>query len=118
MHLLPKRAALREDAARLLDELGVSAGEVAAFLHSVGPGDPRWSTGEYSVSRYLHAVVGADPRVKSAKVTKRFLVLRTNARWWSAIRVHLPPAVREFTESADCSRPNSRGYSPLEDNQA
>ena len=118
MSLLSERAALREDAARLLDELGISAGEVAASLHSVGPRDPRWIMGEFSVSRYLHAVVGADRRVKSARVTKGWLVLKTNTRWWSAMWVRLPPAVREFTDSTNRSHPNPPCDLPLEDNRA
>ena len=36
MRLLAERAALREDAARLLDELGGTASEVAVSLHSMG----------------------------------------------------------------------------------
>ena len=117
MRLLSERAALREEAARLLDELGASAGEIAASLHSMRPQDSRWGGGEFSVSRYVHAVVGADCRVKSARVTKRWLVLKTDARWWSTIRVQLPPAVREFTETTNRSRPDASRDLPLEDNR-
>jgi hypothetical protein len=50
MRAMAERAVLREDATRLLDELGRSASEVAASLYSVGVkarpssvGDPpRW----------------------------------------------------------------------------
>lgn len=117
MGLLSERAALREDAARLLDELGVSPGEVAASVHSMRPQGPRCRAGEFSVSRYVHAVVGADCRVKSARVTKRWLVLKTDAHWWSTIWVQLPPAVREFTESTNRSRADAPRDLPLEDNR-
>lgn len=117
MRLLSERAALREDVARLLDELGASAGEIAASLHSMRPRDSRWGKGEFSVSRYVHAVVGADSRVKSARVTKRWLVLKTDSRWLSTIWVQLPPAVREFTEATNRSRPDVGRDLPLEENR-
>lgn len=117
MRLLSERAALREDAARLLDELGVSSGQVAASLHSMGPRDRRWIMGDFSIASYLHAVVGADCRVKSARVTKRWLVLKTNTRWSSAIWVRLPPGVREFAVSANRSRTDAPCSPPLEGNR-
>jgi hypothetical protein len=106
MRLLAERAALRENAARLLDELGGTASEVAMSLRSmglrVGPSD----RGDSPAARYLHAVVGPDTQVKRIRVTKRWLVLKTHRRWCSTIRLRLPHPVREFTISILGTRPN------------
>src|ERR1700758_813356 len=85
--LLAERAALREDAARLLDELGGTAGDVAVSLHFGGVRTRASSADACSVARYLHAVMGADTRVARIRVTKRWLAVRTNRRWWSTVWV-------------------------------
>ncbi len=76
MGLLAERTALREDAARLLDELGGTVSEVAVSLGSMGiqvrPSGPSGSP----AARYLHAVIGADNRVRQIKVNTRWLVLK------------------------------------------
>ena len=104
MRLLAERAALREDAAGLLDELGGTASEVAVSLHSMGIRVWLSSAGDSPAARYLHAVVGADNQVKGVKVTKRSLVLKTHRRWRSTIRLRLPDPVREFTILVDAAR--------------
>ena len=104
MRLFAERAALREDAARLLDELGGTASEVAVSLHSMGVRVWPSSGGDSPAGRYLHAVLGADTRVKRVKVTKRWLVLKTHRRWRSTIRLRLPQPVREFTILVDAAR--------------
>jgi hypothetical protein len=106
MRLFAERAALREDAARLIDELGGTASEVAVTLHSMGVRPS--SGGDSQAARYLHAVLGADTQVKRVRVTKRWLVLTTHRRWRSRICLHLPRPVREFTLSVDRARPNRR----------
>ena len=108
MRLFAERAALREDTARLLDELGGTASEVAATLHSMGVRVQPSSGGDSPAATYLHAVLGADTQVKRVRVTKRRLVLKTHRRWRSRIWLRLPQPVREFTLSVDRARPNRR----------
>ena len=105
---LTERAALREDAATLLGELGDTVSEVATSLGSLGVQVLPSSAGDSPAARYLHAVVGADDRVKRVTVTRRWLVLKTRRRWWSTIWLRLPHPVREFTISVDAARPNRR----------
>jgi hypothetical protein len=104
MRLLAERAALREDAARLLDELGGTVSEVAVTLASAGVGVWLSSGADCPAARYLHAVVGADTRVTRIRVTKRWLVLKTHQRWGSTIWLRLPDPVREFTISVNRAR--------------
>ena len=118
MRVRAERAALREDAARLLDELGGTASDVAVSLYFVGVPARASNADACSVARYLHAVVGADTRVKRLRVTQRRLVLKTQRRWWSGVSVRLPHAVREFTVSVDRIRPDQPAEVPFEDNQA
>jgi hypothetical protein len=97
MGLLAERAALREDAARLLDELGGTVSEVAVSLASMGiqvqPSDPNDSP----AARYLHAVIGADNRVRQIKVNTRWLILKTHRRWTPAIWMPIPDPVIRLT---------------------
>ncbi len=104
MRLLEERAALREDAARLLDELGGTSCDVAVSLHSMGVRVWPSSGGDSPAARYLQAVLGADTQVKGVKVTKRWLVVKTHRRWRSTIRLRLPQPLREFTILADAAR--------------
>jgi hypothetical protein len=108
MRLFVERAGLREDAARLLDELGGTASEVAVTLHSMGVRVRPSSGADSPTARYLHAVLGADTQVKRVTVTNRWLVLKTHRRWRSRILLRLPQPVREFTLSVDRARPNRR----------
>jgi hypothetical protein len=118
MRVLAERAALREDAARLLDELGGTAGDVAVSLYLVGVGARASNADACSLARYLHAVVGGDTRVKRVRVTKRWLALKTQRRWWSTVWVRLPHPVREFSVRVDRTRPDEPTQVPFEDNQA
>jgi hypothetical protein len=98
MRLLAERSALREDAARLLDELGGTVGEVALSLFSMGIRTEQHScAGDSPVGRYLNAIVRADSRVIRIRITKRWLGLTTHRRWGSTIWVRLPRPVSEFT---------------------
>jgi hypothetical protein len=118
MRATAERAVLREDAMRLLDELGGTALEVAASLYSFGVKAPSSSAGDYPVARYLHAVVGADSRVRRIKVTRGWLALETYRRRRATIWLRLPDPVREFTVMVDRSRPREASEIPYEGNQA
>jgi hypothetical protein len=97
MGLLAERAALREDAARLLDELGSTVHEVEASLGSMGIQVPPSNPQESPAAPYLHAVIGADNRVRQIKVNRRWLVLKTQRRWTPAIWMPLPDPVIHLT---------------------
>jgi hypothetical protein len=105
MRLLLERAALREHAASLLEELGGTASEVAATLCSMGLHDGTSSASHSAVARYLHAIMGSDNRVKRAHVRNNWLVITTTRRWRPGIWLRLPRPVREFMASADASSP-------------
>jgi hypothetical protein len=118
MRLLAERAALREDAARLLGELGGTASEVAVSLGSMGVRVKPSTAGDSPTARYLNAVVGADTQVKRVTVTKRWLVLKTHRRWGSTIWLRLPDPVRELAVSVDGHRSDRTTQVPHEENQA
>jgi hypothetical protein len=105
MGLLAERAALREDAARLLDELGGTVSEVAVFLGSMGIHVPPSNPNDSPAARYLHAVIGADDRVRQIKVNTRWLIIKTHRRWTPAIWMPIPDPVIRFT----VNRPGSGG---------
>ena len=107
MRLLAKRAALSEDAATLLAELGASAAEVAASLRSVGIGSvAARSVSDCPFSRFIHAVVASDPRVEGIRLTNRWLVLETRLPYGSRIWVRLPRPVRDYVWSAQGAWPD------------
>jgi hypothetical protein len=118
MRAMAERTVLREDATRLLDELGGTAIEVAASLYSLGVKARPLSAGDPPVTRYLHAVVGADSRVRRIKVTEGWLALETHRRRRSTIWLRLPDPVREFTIMVDRVRPAEGSEIPYEGNQA
>jgi hypothetical protein len=118
MRLLAERAALREDAARLLGELGGTASEVAVSLCALGVPVRASSSGDSPAARYLNAVVGADTLVKCVRITKRWMVIKTQRRLWPTIWLRLPHPVREFTLSIEGVRPNETTEVPYEGNQA
>lgn len=118
MRVRAERAVLREDATRLLDELGGTAIEVAASLYSLGVKARPAIAGDTPVARYLHAVVGADSRVRRIKVTRGWLALETHRRRRATIWLPLPDPVREFTIMVDRGRPREASESPYEGNQA
>jgi hypothetical protein len=108
MGVMAERAAIREDAATLLAELGDTVSEVAVSFGSLGLQARTSGGGESPAARYLHAVVGADNRVKRVKVTPCALVLQTRRRWWPTIWVPLPDPVKRFDELVDRARTNER----------
>jgi hypothetical protein len=118
MRVLEERAALRADAATLLYELGDTVSEVAVSLGSLGVQVRPLGVDDSLAARYLHAVIGADNRVKRVKVTKCSLVLQTHRRWWPTICLPLPDPVRRFTASVDKARTNEATEIPLGRNGA
>jgi hypothetical protein len=116
MRATAERAVLRKDATRLLDELGETASEVAASLYSFGVKARPSSAGDHPVARYLHAVVGADSRVRRMKVTRGWLALETHRRRRATIWLRLPDPVRELTIMVDRARTTFE--IPYEGNQA
>ena len=99
MRVLAGRAVLREDVARLLDELGGTPSEVAASLsYYMGTGFCRpYRRQDDPLARYLHAVIGADTRVREVRVLKRWVALSTRPGWGAVIWLRLPAPVRRFS---------------------
>jgi hypothetical protein len=95
MRFLAERSALREDAARLLDDLGSTPYEVAVSLHYYIGRGPSGDEDD-PLARYVHAVVGADTRVSRVRVTKRWVALSTRRSWGAMVWLRLPHSVREF----------------------
>jgi hypothetical protein len=118
MRAMAERAVLREDATRLLDELGGTASEVAGSLYSLGLNARPSTAGDPPVARYLHAVVGADSRVRRITVTRGWLALETHRRRRATIWLRLPHPVREFTIMVERNRPREASELPYEGNQA
>lgn len=118
MRVLTQRAKLREDVETLLAELGGTAWEVAGSLRSMGVRVGISTPDDSPAARYLHAVLGADYRVKQVRVTKRSVVLRTHRRWRSTMRLRLPSPVRVYSGLV-CKPTTGEGAdAPFEGNQA
>jgi hypothetical protein len=113
-----EREVLREDAARLLDELGGRASAVAASIFPPEVKGQRSTLGDAALATYLHVVMTADSRVRGIKITRRWLVLETNRRLRATIWVRLPHPVREFGAMVDRARPRVPSEIPYEGNQA
>jgi hypothetical protein len=115
MRVLAERAALREDAACLLGELGGTAREVAVSLCVFGLPGLVSRSGEPSVSSYIYVVVSADTRVKRVRLSSRWLVLKPYQRWSPSIWLRLPRPVREFIASAGREGPGRPARAPSHD---
>ena len=113
MSVRAERAALREDAAMLLAEMGGTPSEVAVFLTSMGV-PPGSGADDSAAVRYLQAVMGSDSRITQVKVTTRRLMLTTEWRWRSTVRLGLPDAVREFVASVGPPSPDRAREVPSE----
>jgi hypothetical protein len=118
VRLLTKRAALREDAAALLGELGGTAAEVAVSLTAVGVRVWPANIDDSPLARYLYAVMGPDPRVKRVRVTTRWLALKTHRSWSSTMWLRLPHPVREFVAAVAPTPDDDEREVPSEGNQA
>jgi hypothetical protein len=115
MRVLAERAALREDAACLLGELGGTAREVALSLCAFGLRGTVSGSGEPSVASYIYVVVSADTRVKRVRLSSGWLVLKQH-QWWSpSIWLRLPRPIREFIASASGEGPRRPARAPSHD---
>jgi hypothetical protein len=115
MRVLVERAALREDAASLLGELGGTAREVALSLCTSGPRGVASSSGRPSVASYVCVVMNADARVKRVRLTRGWLVLKPQ-QWWSpSVRLRLPRPIREFIASERGEGPGQPARAPSHD---
>jgi hypothetical protein len=115
MRVLDERAALREDAASLLGELGGTAREVALSLCASGPRDLASSSGGPGVASYISVVMSADARVKRVRLTQGWLVLKPHPWWSPSIRLRLPRPIREFITSAPREGPGRAARAPSHD---
>ncbi len=70
MRVQPERAALRDDAACLLGELGGTAREVALSLYAFGLPGRASSPGRSIIASYIYVVVSADTRVKRVRLSQ------------------------------------------------
>ena len=96
---------IKKRAGALLDGLGRSPDEVAAYLHHAGvQGVPR-SNSSCAVALYAAALLRADPRIRSVDVGPCTLVLtltrEDGARPGGRLVVQLPKAVRGFVAGFD-----------------
>ena len=89
------------DVGRLLWSLGASRSSVAASLEMVGVRAASRDPFGSPVDRYLHAVVGADPNVKSVRIEAGVVVVRLQGWWRSVVTVPLPTVVQEFASAFD-----------------
>jgi hypothetical protein len=98
-----ERAVMKHDVSVLLDRLGSTPEDVAESLRRAGVrGDP-FLVARCPVARYLHAVVGGEPRVGKIKVGLYKAVIN-GPTWWWPITVALPAPVRLFVLGFDRGR--------------
>ncbi len=91
-----ERAPLRAETTRVLQDLGMTAGAVAAELESAGvKGTPGSGTG-CAVARYLHAIMASDPRVGPITVSKEEVTIRGRHWWTPPMVVPVPAPVGSF----------------------
>ena len=115
MRVLAERAALREDAASLLGELGGTAREVALSLCELGLRGTVSESGEPSLESYIYVVVSADARIKRVRLTHGWLVLKPQ-QWWSpSVWLRLPRPIRELIASAGDDGPGRPARAPSHD---
>jgi hypothetical protein len=112
---LAGRAALREDAACLLGELGRAAPEVALSVGASGLPGTVPGPGEPSVARYIYVVVSAGTRATGVRLTHRWLVLKPPPWWSPSIWPRLPRRLREVMASAGGDGPGRPARAPSPD---
>jgi hypothetical protein len=84
----------------LLTGLGASGSEVARYLAEREVAGTAGDRNHCAVARFLSAVVGAEPGVRSVQVFRRLAVLNLERRWpWTF--VVLPKPVRRFVAAFD-----------------
>jgi hypothetical protein len=92
---------MRSATADLLSRLGATTADVAATLESAGVrGVPRSGT-SCAVARYLHAVMAADPEVRSVVVSSEGVSISVRPWWLADIQVAVPEPVRQFIRQFD-----------------
>lgn len=105
--LRPHRAALRNETSALLHELGPTVTDVVANLTRSGVRGVPGNGTDCPVARYLHAVVGPDPRVRAIMVSARAVIINPvtinpGRHFWSRrVVVPLPTPVRGFIGDFD-----------------
>jgi len=98
-----ERTAIKRNVGVLLEQLGGTSQAVAASLQQAGvQGDP-FLVSRCPLARYLHAVVGVEPRVGKVKVGLYKAVIN-GPRWWQPMTVDLPAPVRGFVVDFDRGR--------------
>jgi hypothetical protein len=98
-----ERTAIKRNVAVLLEQLGGTSDAVATSLQRAGvQGDP-FLVSRCPLARYLHAVVGIEPRVGKIKVGLYKAVIN-GPRWWQPMTVDLPAPVRGFVVDFDRGR--------------
>jgi hypothetical protein len=98
-----ERTAIKRNVAVLLEQLGGTSEAVATALQQAGvQGDP-FLVSRCPLARYLHAVVGIEPRVGKIKVGLYKAVIN-GPRWWQPTTVDLPAPVRGFVVDFDRGR--------------
>ena len=103
----PYRTALRAETSTLLNGLGTTVSEVVTSLEQSGVHGIPGNGTQCPVARYLHAIVGPDPRVRAIMVSGRAVTINPvtinpGRHWWSGrVVVPLPPPVRAFIEQFD-----------------
>jgi hypothetical protein len=98
-----ERTAIKRNVSVLLDQLGGTPEAVATSLQQAGvQGDP-FLVSRCPLARYLHAVVGVEPRVGKIKVGLYKAVIN-GPRWWQPMTVDLPAPVRGFVVDFDRGR--------------
>jgi hypothetical protein len=113
MRVQAERAALRDDAACLLGELGGTAREVALSLHAFGLPSPASSSGRCIIASYIYVVVSADTRVKRVRLSSRWLVLKPH-QWWSpSIWLRLPRPYKGVHRLGGPGRARAPGQVPV-----
>ncbi len=95
-----ERILMKREIAHLLDELGTTPDGVAGSLQKSGVQGDRFLVSRCPVARYLHAIVGSDPKVGKVKVGLYKAVVN-GPRWWRPVTVALPAPVRLFVLAFD-----------------
>lgn len=90
---------LRHDVTLFLDELGSTSAEVAARLADDGIRGVPGSTDSCAIAVYLHAVLGADDRVRDIHVSNGWVTV--SRRWGPGVLASQPNPVRAFIRMFD-----------------
>jgi hypothetical protein len=98
---MAERSEIRRSTERLLRGLGQNVSEVADSTVIVAVTGQSKNPEGRPVARYINAVVGADPRIRSVTVLRKIIHIRLRRRISPPIIIRLPKALREFTAAFD-----------------